>query len=144
MEADTQTNILCALLYRWYLFNSFFGLKQGFQCGFPKFHQSWNLPGIILDSGIPLDMDYFLLNLTKWVSNQFNVMILHTIGSILWFLKPGIPWIWLVFAVYKVFFSLSFFNAKFQSSIIPGIFLELWNSSGNGLFIAKFDIKGFN
>ena len=99
--------------------------------------------------------------------------------SILYFWKPGIqtsrnpgiPWIWLIFADYNVqgifpaqFLSLnSIFNAKFQNSIIPGIFevssrtlqfklssfleyswnyLELWNSSGSGLFLTKFDKQG--
>ena len=98
--------IFCQFQRIGYFSHSVFGLEHDFQCGIPKFHQSWNLPGIVWNSGIPLDMGYFLLKLTNWVLNQSNVMILHTIGSILWFLKPGIltsrnpgiPWIWLVFA----------------------------------------------
>ena len=67
--------IFCQFQRIGYFSHSVFGLEHDFQCGIPKFHQSWNLPGIVWNSGIPLDMGYFLLNLTKWVSNQFNVMI---------------------------------------------------------------------
>ena len=42
-----------------YFSHSVFGLEHDFQCGIPKFHQSWNLPKIILNSGIPLDMGFF-------------------------------------------------------------------------------------
>ena len=31
-----------------------------FQSGIPKFHHSWNLPGIIWNSGISLEISYFL------------------------------------------------------------------------------------
>ena len=102
--------IFCQFKRIGYFSHSVFGLEHDFQCRIQKFHQFWNLLGIIWNSGIPLDVGYFLLNVTNWVSNQFNVMILHAIGRILWFLKPGIQtsrnpgflWIWLVFAGYNV------------------------------------------
>ena len=55
--------------------------------------------------------------------------------------------------MYRVFFPLSFcqgiwfstWNSKILSFLESSWnYLELWNSSGNGLFIAKFDIEGIN
>ena len=83
-----MANFLPISMYR-VLFHSVFGLEHDFQREILKLHQSWNLPEIVWNSEFPLDMGSFLLNLTKWVSNKFNVMNLHIIGSILWFLKPG-------------------------------------------------------
>ena len=70
---------------------SILGLENGLQFGVTKFHQSRNLPGNIWNSGIPLDMGDFVLNLTNLVSSQFNILI----GSILWFVKPGIQESWI-------------------------------------------------
>ena len=65
------------LLWKWtnfwqvwcigYFFHSVFGLELDFQGGIKKFHHSWNLPGIIWNPGISLDMAYSLLDLTHLV-----------------------------------------------------------------------------
>ena len=65
------------LLWKWtnfwqvwrigYFFHSVFGLELDFQGGIQKFHHSWNLPGIIWNPGISLDMAYSLLDLTHLV-----------------------------------------------------------------------------
>ena len=65
------------LLWKWtnfwqvwhvgYFFHSVFGLELNFQGEIQKFHHSWNLPGIIWNPGISLDMAYSLLDLTHLV-----------------------------------------------------------------------------
>ena len=65
------------LLWKWtnfwqiwrigYSFHSIFCLELDFQGVIQKFHHSWNLPGIILNPRISLEMAYYLLNLTDWI-----------------------------------------------------------------------------
>ena len=44
---------------RVFFFHSVFVPKLDFQCEIPKFYHSWNLPGNIWSSGIPLGNDLF-------------------------------------------------------------------------------------
>ena len=57
--------IFCQFQHIGYFSHLVFGLKHDFQCGIPKFHQSWNLPGIIWDSGIPPDVGNFFAKFDK-------------------------------------------------------------------------------
>ena len=43
----------------------FLNLELDFECRIPKFCHSWNLPGIMWNSGISLEVDYILPNLNK-------------------------------------------------------------------------------
>ena len=90
--------------------------KLDFQHRISKFHHSWKLPEIFWNSGYRLEMADFL-----------------------------------PISTYRVLFPLSFWPRTWfsmRNSKIPSIletswnYLELWNSSGYGLFFAKFDKLG--
>ena len=80
-----------------------------FQSGIPKFHHSWNLPGIIWNSGIPLEISYFLTISRYRVFFPLNFK-LRT---------------WL--------------NAELQNSIIPGNFQKFPGTLDIALELASFD-----
>ena len=63
-----------------YFSHSIFSLEFDYECSIQKFHHTWNFPGIIWNSGISLDVAYFLPNLTHWVSIQPNLIILYAFG----------------------------------------------------------------
>ena len=69
----------------------FLSLELDFECRIPKFCHSWNLLGIMWNSGISLEVDYILPNLTYVVSIWPNVIILYTFGVSLnfWSLEFG-------------------------------------------------------
>ena len=62
--------IFCQFQCLRYFSHLFFGLKLDFECGIKKFHHSWNLPGIIWNSGTSLDMAYSLLDSTHFGINS--------------------------------------------------------------------------
>ena len=74
-----------------YFSHSILSLELDFECRIPKFHHSWNLPGIMWNSRISLEVDYILPNLTYVVSIWPNVIILYTFGVSLnfWSLEFG-------------------------------------------------------
>ena len=49
----------CLLQCIGYFSHSVFRPELNFQCKIPKFYHSWNLPGTIWNSGIPLGNDLF-------------------------------------------------------------------------------------
>ena len=66
-------------------------------------------------------------------SPRFGWFLLITMCRV--FFPPSFcPWTWFSLRNSKI---LSFLESSWN-------YLELWNSSGNGLFIAKFDIEGIN
>ena len=72
-------------------FHSILSLEFDFEFRIPKFHHSWNLQGIMWNSGISLEMDYILPILTYLVSIWPSVIILYTFGVSLnfWSLEFG-------------------------------------------------------
>ena len=48
-----------------YFSHSILSLELDFECRIPKFHHFWNLPGIMWNSRISLEVDYILPNLNK-------------------------------------------------------------------------------
>ena len=120
-----------------YFSYSTLSLELDFECRIPKFCHSWNLLGIMWNSGISLEVDYILPNLTYLVSIWPNVIILYPFGVSLdlWSLELGDPKILESpgFGKFQhvVYFPNQFvsrtliFNAELQRSIIPGIFQEL-------------------
>ena len=102
--------------YIGYIFHSIFVKELDFQCKISKFYHSWKLPEIFWNSGYCLEITDFL-----------------------------------PISTYRVLFPLSFWPRTWfsmRNSKIPSILesswncLELWNSSGYGLFFAKFDKLG--
>ena len=51
----------CQAQHIGWLSHSIFGPELYYQCGIPKFHYSWNLPRIIWNSWISLEMAYYSL-----------------------------------------------------------------------------------
>ena len=132
-----------------YFSNSILSLELDFECRIPKFCHSWNLLGIMWNSGISLEVDYILPNLTYLVSIRPNEIILYPFGVSLdlWSLEFGDPKILESpgFGKFQhvVYFPNQFvsrtliFIAELQRSIILGIFQEL---AGTLEFIWKWPL----
>ena len=98
--------------------HSVFVKELDFQSGIPKFHHSWNLPEIIWNSGIPLEIFYFLTISRYRVFFPLNFKLR--------------TWFWMQ-------------NSKIPSFLESSRnHVELWNFSGSGLYFAQFDIFGIN
>ena len=98
--------------------HSVFVKELDFQSRIAKFHHSWNLPGIIWNSGIPLDFSYFLTNSRYRELFPLNFKLRN--------------WFWM-----QNFKIPSFLESSRNH-------LKLWYISESGLYFAQFDIFGIN
>ena len=125
----------------------FLSLELDFECRIPKFCHSWNLLGIMWNSGISLEVDYILPNLTYLVSIWPNVIILYPFGVSLnfWSLDLGDPKIlqspeFGSFSMWGIF-PLSFCQGPWfsmQNSKIPSFLESSKNFTGDCLFFKQY------
>ena len=122
-----------------YFSHSILSLELDFECRIPKFRHSWNLPGIMWNSRISLEVDYILPNLAYLVSFWPNVMILYTFGVFLNFLS-------LEFGDPKILQSHEFgsFNmwGIFPLSLCQGPWFSMQNSKGSSFLESSKNFSG--
>ena len=128
------------------IFPTQFFPELNFECKIPKFYHSWNLPGTIWNSGIPLGNDLFFAKFIQGVfPMQFLALNLIFNPGLHTQRNPGVSQNQLAFATFKVqgiipiqYSSIyTIFDFSIQNSILFEIFLELYGTLEMACFLPR-------